>query len=175
MLNFLWVGSMMKLSSRNSAALLLVVTTITVSLMALARFSLRSDADSWDGLGGAPLRIEARGSDRDWNFSYLGPDGTLDTADDIKSRGEMNLPVGAEVVINLRSDDFIYVFSCPDLGLKEIAVPDLEFSISFTAERPGEFNLLMDPMCGFRLPPGETMGRIKVAGANDFRQWLREH
>jgi heme/copper-type cytochrome/quinol oxidase subunit 2 len=115
------------------------------------------------------------GSDRDWNFSYLGPDGTLDTADDIKSTGEMNLPVGAEVVIDLRSNDFIYVFSCPGLGLKEIAVPDLEFSISFTAERPGEFNLLMDPMCGFRLPPGETMGRIKVASASDFRQWLREH
>ena len=165
----------MKLGWCNSALILLGVTTGTVSFIALAWFSLRNGADSRNGLEGAPLRIEARGSDRDLNFSYLGPDGTLDTADDIKSTGEMNLPVGAEVVIDLRSNDFIYVFSCPGLGLKEIAVPDLEFSISFTAERPGEFNLLMDPMCGFRLPPGETMGRIKVASASDFRQWLREH
>ena len=165
----------MKLGWCNSALLLLGVTTGTASVIALAWFSLRNDADSRNGLEGAPLRIEARGSDRDWNFSYLGPDGTLDTADDVTNTGELNLPVGAEVVIDLRSDDFIYVFSCPGLGLKEIAVPDLEFSISFTAERPGEFNLLMDPMCGFRLPPGETMGRIKVASASDFRQWLREH
>ena len=165
----------MKLGWCNSALILLGVTTGTASVIALAWFSLRNDADSRNGLEGAPLRIEARGSDRDWNFSYLGPDGTLDTADDIKSTGEMNLPVGAEVVIDLWSNDFIYVFSFPGLGLKEIAVPDLEFSISFTAERPGEFNLLMDPMCGFRLPPGETMGRIKVASASDFRQWLREH
>ena len=147
----------------------------TVSLIALASFSLGKDADSWNGLEGAPLRIEARGSDRDWNFSYFGPDGTLDTADDVTSTGELNLPVGAEVVIDLRSDDFIYVFSCPDLGLKEIAVPDLEFSLSFTAESPGEFNLLMDPMCGFRLPPGETMGRVKVASASEFHQWLLKH
>ena len=165
----------MKLGWCNSALLLLGVTTSTVSLIALAWFSWRNNADSWNGLEGAPLRIEARGSDRDWNFSYFGPDGTLDTADDVKSTGELSLPLGAEVVIDLRSDDFIYAFSCPDLGLKEIAVPDLEFSLSFTAERPGEFNLLMDPMCGFRLPPGETMGRIKVASASEFHQWLRKH
>ncbi len=169
----------MKLDSRNSSILLLGVAISTVSLIALAYFSSGSDprlgdADSWNGLAGAPLRIEARGSDRDWNFSYLGPDGTLDTLDDVKSTGELSLPVGADVVIDLRSNDYIYIFSCPELNLKEIAVPDLEFSISFTVDRPGIFNLLMDPMCGFRLPPGETMGRIKVASASDFHQWLRE-
>ena len=169
----------MKVDKRNRAVLLFAVAACTLSLIVLACFSLGrearfGDADSWNGLAGAPLRIEARGSDRAWNFVFFGPDQILGSADDIKSVGELSLPVGAEVVIDLRSDDFIYVFSCPDLGLKEIAVPDLEFSLSFTVDRPGEFNLLMDPMCGFRLPPGETMGRIKVASARDFHQWLRE-
>ena len=121
---------------------------------------------------GAPLWVEARGSDRAWRFSYSGPDGILGTGDDPVSGGHLKLPAGADVVIQLRSDDYIYVFSCPGLKLKEIAVPDLEFSIGFRADRRGEYDLAMDPICGFRLPPGENMGTLSVVSESDFRLWL---
>ena len=121
-----------------------------------------------------PLRVVARGSERAWRFSYSGPDGVHNTGDDPVSTGHLMLPAGAHVVVQLRSDDYIYVFSCPDLKLKEIAVPDLEFSIAFLADRPGEYDLAMDPMCGFRLPPGQTMGTLSVASESDFRHWLRD-
>ena len=124
-----------------------------------------------DGNVDLPLTIEARGSDRAWRFVYAGPDGIHGSADDSRSVADLRLPVGAQVLINLRSEDFIYVFSCPGLKLKEIAVPDLEFSISFQVERVGEYELLMDPMCGFRLPPGKTMGTIRVVSERDFRRW----
>lgn len=118
------------------------------------------------------VEVEARGSNRAWRFSYPGPDGRLGTPDDRVSEGQLTLPVGAEVVLRLRSEDFIYVFSCPDLKLKEIAVPDLKFALTFQVDRVGAFDLAMDPMCGFVLPPGKTMGTLTVAPERDFHRWL---
>ena len=129
---------------------------------------------AWHHTTRTPLRIEARGSRRAWRFSYSGPDGILGTEDDPISDGHLRLPTGENVVIQLRSDDYIYVFSCPELELKEIAIPDLEFSISFQTDRRGEYDLAMDPMCGFRLPPGETMGTLSVVPKSEFRLWLAD-
>ncbi|MDA1026889.1 MAG: hypothetical protein O3A19_10750 [Planctomycetota bacterium] len=130
------------------------------------------DSGHWQRDPGVPLLVEARGNGRAWRFSYCGPDGILGTGDDPVAGGHLRLPAGADVVIQLRSDDYIYVFSCPGLKLKEIAVPDLEFSIAFRTDRRGEYDLAMDPMCGFRLPPGETMGTLSVASESDFQLWL---
>lgn len=118
------------------------------------------------------LEIEARGSGRTWHFSYCGPDGTTMTGDERTSKGELRLPAHADVVIHLRSNDYIYVFSCPELNLKEIAVPDLEFSISFRTRGCGRYELAMDPMCGFPAAPGETMGTVHVVSSKEFRSWL---
>ena len=132
------------------------------------------DSGFWHRASGTPLRVEARGSGRAWRFTYSGRDGVLGTGDDLVSHNHLRLPAGADVIIQLRSDDFIYVFSCPGLKLKEIAVPDLEFSIAFRVDRRGDYDLVMDPMCGFQLPPGETMGTLGVDSETDFRLWLRD-
>ncbi|MFT4639446.1 MAG: heme/copper-type cytochrome/quinol oxidase subunit 2 [Verrucomicrobiales bacterium] len=121
-----------------------------------------------------PLLVEARGHGRAWRFTYSGPDQILGTSDDRVNEEHLILPEGAEVVVQLRSDDFIYVFSCPDLKLKEIAVPDLEFSIAFQTPHPSTHDLAMDPMCGFLLSPSETMGTLRVISQNDFRKWLEK-
>jgi heme/copper-type cytochrome/quinol oxidase subunit 2 len=121
-----------------------------------------------------PLQIKARGFKRAWQFSYAGLDGMLGTPDDATSTGELSLPVDTEVILSLRSEDYIYVFSCPELKLKEIAVPELDFSITFKTERLGVFDLVMDAMCGFQLPPGQTMGTINVTSKAHFEHWLKE-
>ena len=118
------------------------------------------------------LEIEARGSGRAWHFSYCGPDGPPITGDERTSKGELRLPANTDVVIHLRSNDYIYVFSCPELNLKEIAVPDLEFSISFRTGGYGRYELAMDPMCGFPAAPGETMGTVHVVSSKEFTSWL---
>ena len=119
-----------------------------------------------------PLRVEARGVGRQWHFSYAGADGILGSGDDPVTTDELRLPEHAKVVIQLRSKDFIYVFSCPDLNLKEIAVPDLEFSIAFRTAGAARYVLAMDPMCGFPAAPGETMGNLQVVSESDFQSWL---
>ena len=121
-----------------------------------------------------PLLIEARGRGREWQFTYGGGDGVLGSADDVVTRRHFRVPAGAEVLIQLRSDDYLYVFSCPDLGLKEIAVPDLSYQIRFSPRAPGAHELAMDPVCGFRLPPGENMGSLIVTSERDFRSWFAQ-
>jgi len=120
-----------------------------------------------------PLVIEARGQNRSWRFAYVGEDGRLGTDDDVISIGDLVVPVDMEVTLQLKSDDYIYVFSCPSLELKEISVPDLEFSLGLRLDEVGNHDLAMDPMCGFRLPPGETMGTMKIVDGEDFAAWLR--
>ncbi len=167
----------MRAPIRSRAALCTVLAGIGIALGAAVHFlhertTRPDDSGLWHRDPGAPLRVEARGSGRAWRFSYSGPDQILGTGDDPVSGGHLRLPAGADVVIQLRSDDYIYVFSCPGLKLKEIAVPDLDFSIVFRADRRGEYDLAMDPMCGFRLRPGETMGTLSVVSESDFRLWL---
>ena len=119
-----------------------------------------------------PLVIEARGREREWQFTYAGADGLIGSADDVVTRRQFQVPAEVEVILQLRSDDYIYVFSCPDLVMKEIAVPDLEYEIRFRAGEAGTHELAMDPMCGFRLPPGATMGNLTVSSETDFRSWF---
>ena len=170
----------MKETTQSRAVLRIMLLGIGVWLVAASFFlwkrnGISKEGNLWSSSLGSPLRVEARGRDRSWQFSYFGPDGILGANDDLQSTAKLRVPVGVEVLLSLRSDDFIYVFSCPELNLKEIAVPDLKFSISFRVDRLGEFDLLMDPMCGFRLPPGKTMGIVDVDSESDFRQWLLDY
>ena len=154
----------MRARARSSATIGLIAVVATGILLAWQRSSTSLEDDV--------VIIEARGRERAWRFSYGGPDGDLGTPDDVVRDGQLALPSGVEVWLQLRSDDFIYVFSCPDLDLKEIAVPDLEFSLRFRTEQVGEHALVMDPMCGFQLAPGETMGKVSVLSERAFRRWL---
>ena len=120
----------------------------------------------------SPLLVEARGAGKKWHFSYAGADGIPGNGDDPVSTTELRLPELADVVIRLRSQDFIYVFSCPELSLKEIAVPDLDFSIGFRTGHAGRYQLAMDPMCGFPAALGETMGTLHIVSETDFLSWL---
>jgi hypothetical protein len=62
----------------------------------------------------------------------------------------LHLPLETDVVLKLESDDFIYIMSNPELGLKQIAVPELTHTLKFHTARIGPFELLADPLCGWR-------------------------
>ncbi len=120
----------------------------------------------------APLSIEARGTIDGWQFTYAGPDGIPGTDDDVHSFRTLPLPVGVDTRIELYTQDYVYVFSCPELQVKEIAVPDLDSSVEFAVGESGLKDLEMDPMCGFLLPPGETMGQIEGMSEREFDRWF---
>ena len=122
----------------------------------------------------APVIIEARGKRFEWSFRYPGRDGELGTSDDFRSHKELHLPLETDVVLKLESDDFIYIMSNPELGLKQVAVPELTHTLKFHTARIGPFELLADPLCGWRPLHDDLMGRVIIHSVTDFNDWFKK-
>ena len=121
-----------------------------------------------------PIEIIARGKEFEWTFRYPGGDGEMGTSDDFRSHKELHLPVETEVVLKLESDDFIYIMSNPELGLKQIAVPELTHTLEFYTAKTGPFELLTDPLCGWRPLHDDLMGRVIIHSITDFNDWTKK-
>ncbi|MEJ7640145.1 MAG: hypothetical protein WKF75_19815 [Singulisphaera sp.] len=116
-----------------------------------------------------PAEILATGRSSRWHFRYPGRDRAFGTSDDLSSVGDLCLPLGAAVRCVLASDDSIYTFSVPEMGIRGMAVPDVPSSFSIRADRPGTFELAADPMCGQR---PNHVGRLLVVTRPEFAAWL---
>jgi cytochrome c oxidase subunit 2 len=120
-----------------------------------------------------PLVVHAIGSEFRWTFRLPGDDGHLNTADDILSRDELHVPVGKQVELHLTSTDYIYMFNVPSLHVREAAVPELIFNVSFQPTTSGTHDIITDPMCGVRYFHDDVMGRVFVDSAIDFANWMQ--
>jgi cytochrome c oxidase subunit II len=58
-----------------------------------------------------------------WTFVHAGPDGVLDTADDIRTVEDMHVQVNRVYHFELHSRDVVHSFSVPVFRLKQDAVP----------------------------------------------------
>lgn len=117
------------------------------------------------------VHIEARGRKFAWTFLYPGPDHILGTNDDVLIDRDLRLPQGVRVKLTLESDDYIYTLSCPSLDLKEIAIPDLTYTLQFdTTSVEGTHPLITDPMCGWRAQHDDLMGNIVVESEGEPSQ-----
>lgn len=119
-----------------------------------------------------PVEIEARGSHFEWSFRYAGRDGILNTYDDLLVDKELHLPVGVDVELKLESDDFIYILYNPERGLKQIAVPELTYSLKFRTTKTETFDLRTDPLCGWRPLHDDLMGRVIIQSTKEFDEWF---
>ena len=118
-----------------------------------------------------PLHIQITGEEYTWQFRYPGPDGALQTDDDVIKPGkELHLPLGLAVELELTSRDYIYTFALPHLDLHQVAVPDLTFALAFTPREAGAFAFVGDQMCGFE---HESLnGRVVIEPPAAFVDWL---
>lgn len=119
--------------------------------------------------GGAPLDsivVEVTGDEFNWYFRYPGLDGRLGTEDDRHSVRDLYLPGNARVTLKLHSKDYLYTLAIPDIGKKEIAVPDLEFDLQFDTGDAGIWQLKGDQNCGFS--HDSLMGNVYVR--NQYRE-----
>ena len=129
-----------------------------------------ADPGPWEPV--EALTVVVTGQDFHWYYRYPGSDGELGTDDDVRATGPLHVPVGAEVELQLTSTDYIYSLELPDMGLKEMAAPDLKFSIGFSAESEGRFALRGDKFCGFA---HETLiTELVVEPQATFHAWLAD-
>ena len=107
-----------------------------------------------------------------WNVSYPGPDGLVDTADDIRTINQLHLPVGVPVRINLRAKDVLHSFFVPEFRLKQDAVPGMENSVWVEATKAGQYEIRCAELCG--LGHYRMKGFVTTEPLADFETWLTE-
>jgi cytochrome c oxidase subunit 2 len=138
--------------------------------------------------------IQVTGEQFAWNFHYAGPDGQFgrtDTKlitgtnnigldrtdpvakDDIVMVGQIHVPVGKPVRVQLRSKDVIHSFFLPNFRLKQDAVPGMGIEVWFTPTVPGNYEVACAELCGI------AHYRMKAALVVDpseeaFNQWLQQ-
>ncbi len=136
---------------------------LIVALLSAALFSGCAIHQPQDRLDS--IVIEVTGDEFNWYFRYPGFDGVLGTGDDQYSVQNVFLPDNSKVNLKLKSNDYVYSFALPELGLEEIAVPGLSFELLFTTGDEQTLQLLGDQFCGFA---HETLiGKVYVRDQDD--------
>ena len=105
-----------------------------------------------------------------WSFQQPGPDGVLDTADDIRLVGEVHVAVDSTYHFELMSRDVVHSFAVPAFRLKQDALPGRTISGWFRPNRVGTYDIQCTQMCGL----GHAMmaGRIIVETPKEHAAWL---
>ncbi len=132
----------------------------------------RDEPALWQHDPDRTFNVLITGRDFNWHICYPGLDNELGTPDDIHARRDLHLPQYTKVRLELASDDYLYSMTLPHWNLKEIAVPDLSFSLELETHAAGTFDLLGDQMCGYTHP--NLLGQLMVQSHTDFVAWLRK-
>ena len=108
----------------------------------------------------------------EWNATYPGPDGVLDTGDDFTVLNRMVVPVDRAVKVLLGAEDVIHSFFLPEMRVKQDAVPGMEIPVWFQATAVGDYTIGCAELCGI----GHTRmrGTLTVADPEGYRTWLAE-
>ena len=105
-----------------------------------------------------------------WSFVHPGPDGELDTEDDIKTVDDLNLVVGKTYHWKLESRDVLHSFSIPVFRLKQDAIPGREITGWFKPTKTGTYDIQCAEMCG--IGHGIMNARIVIRSPEDHAAWV---
>jgi cytochrome c oxidase subunit 2 len=138
----------------------------------LALLSRRAWAEIKQSLPSDAMAVEVTAEQFAWNIRYPGPDGKLNSPDDLTTLNQLHVPVGRPVVVSLRSKDVIHSFFLPEFRVKQDAVPGMTTRIWFEATRVGNWEIACAELCG--LGHYRMKGFITVDSPEDFQKWLSE-
>ena len=122
-------------------------------------------------IGGGALTIRVRGEEFEWHIRYPGPDGALDTPDDVYGMRNLHVPLDTAIHLEFESEDYVYGFRLPDFDVNQPAIPDLHFEADFEADLPGHYALMGNQMCGYAHE--SLLGHVIVQTPSKFRDWLQ--
>lgn len=118
------------------------------------------------------LEVHALARQFSWRFVYPGKDRVFGSRDDLSLENELHVPLGAEVRLQLRSQDVVHSFFVPAARLKQDVVPGRESAVWFRPDRLGRFEIACAELCGFA---HYTMrAYLYVHTADDYERWLEQ-
>ena len=106
-----------------------------------------------------------------WSFVQPGPDGALDTADDIKTVDDLHVEVGKTYHFQLESRDVLHDFSVPVFRLKQDAIPGRVITGWFKAINTGVHDIQCAEICG--IGHGLMGGRIHIESPEEHAAWMQ--
>lgn len=138
-----------------------VLPTVGVLVVLVATLAvMRGTAEPDD----AELAVEVTGHQFWWEFRY--PDAEVTTA------GELHIPAGEPVALEITSSDVIHSFWVPDLAGKMDALPEDLNILVIEADEPGRYRGKCAEFCGLQ---HASMDLVVVAHSPaDFATWLDE-
>jgi cytochrome c oxidase subunit 2 len=104
-----------------------------------------------------------------WTFVHPGPDGVIDTDDDIAKVNELHIEVDKVYHFKLESNDVLHSFSVPVFRLKQDAIPGRVITGWFEATMTGEWDIQCAEICG--IGPGLMGARIHIESPDQHAAW----
>ena len=111
----------------------------------------------------AELTINVTGLQYAWLFNYPETDVTT---------GELHLPIGKTVEVNITANDVIHAFWIPEFRVKQDAIPGRQTNLRFTPRKAGDYQLICAELCG----PyhGVMKSQVVVETQEAFDSWMQE-
>jgi cytochrome c oxidase subunit 2 len=105
-----------------------------------------------------------------WSFVHPGPDGKLDTADDIATVEELHVQVDTTYHFKLEARDVLHSFSVPVFRLKQDAIPGRVITGWFEATKTGTYDIQCAEICG--IGHGIMGARIVIETPAQHAAWM---
>lgn len=139
-----------------------VVWTVLPTLIALTMFWV--GWQSYIGLRNVPddaIEIEVAGQMYSWIFMY---------PNDKETEGELVVPVGKAVKLNIESWDVLHSFAIPSFRIKVDAVRGMKTYAWFMADREGEYDIFCTEYCG--VAHADMLAKLKIVPEQEYLTWL---
>lgn len=86
--------------------------------------------------------------------------------------GELHVPIGREVYLDMAANDVIHAFWVPEFRLKQDLIPGRQTELRFTPKKAGDYKLICAELCG---PYHGAMNtKVIVQTPEDFDNWVKE-
>ena len=112
----------------------------------------------------ADVTVDVTGMQFAWIFSY---------PEDNVTSGELHVPVGADVQLNIAATDVIHSFWVPQFRLKQDAIPGMNTELRFVATKPGTYPVVCTELCGAY--HGAMRSQVIVHTPEEYESWLQEN
>lgn len=112
----------------------------------------------------AGLVVDVTAMQYAWIFNY--PESGI-------TSGELHVPVGKDVLLNITATDVIHSFWVPQFRLKQDAIPGQPTQLRFVAIKEGDFPIVCTELCGSY--HGAMRARAIVETPEVFNSWVTEN
>lgn len=121
----------------------------------------------------AEQTVRVMGQQWAWSFVHPGPDGELDTSDDIETVDELHIQVDTVYHYQLEARDVLHSFSIPVFRLKQDAIPGRVITGWFEATRTGTHDIQCAEICG--IGHGLMGARVVIESKQQHAAWMARH